>query len=258
MSREFLHSLNGNTTGKFRQWLESFEGEPRIAWYPSAGTDFRDLLFLSQPYSNLNPGSQQDPQYPDIFLHTDYFPWKSSTFLDSSRVYGDDRTTITVNYIEELPRCDLPLDPGIVDFPDGSAATGKVLFFEVEVISDRLGEFSVPIIYAFAENGAFCAERILPHKAIISHIIHVRYGGGCGGGGKSTGIWLLNVLHKLQCECFITDSHYGRQSGDKRTYTLYPELAGPEDVTLLEPIRVIKSEQWSDHGDVSWNVIKRA
>lgn len=257
MSKKFLYSLNGEKTGKFKKWLEGFKGEPRIAWYPSAGDDFRDLMFLNQKYAAMNPGVRQDPKVPDIFLHTDYYPWKSSCFLDNSRVYADDRTSITLNYIEELPRCDLPLDPGIVDFPGGSIATGKVLFFEVNVVSNLLGEFSAPIVYAFAENGAFCAEKILPHDAVFSHLIHVRYGGGCGGGGKSTGIWLLNVLQRLQCEYFISDGHYGRQSGDKRTYMLYPELAGPEDVTLLEPIRLIKSEQWSNHGDVSWNLVRR-
>lgn len=258
MSRQLLLSLNGNKNGKFNQWLNNFKGEPRIAWYPSACEDFRDLLYLHPNFAERRPGLKPDPQPPDIFLHTDYFPWSTSAFLDSDNIHLDDRTSVTVRSIEELPRCDLPLDGQIVDFAEGSHATGRVLFLEVDIASNVLGNFSAPVVYAFVENSVFCAERCLPNDAVFSHIIHVRFGGGCGGGGKSSGIWLLNALRKLRCECFVTDSHYYRQSGDERIYELYPELAGGEDKTQLEQIRVVPSEGWSGHGDVSWNIVKPA
>jgi hypothetical protein len=256
MSRKLLVNLNGNNNGKFNQWLKEFKGEPRIAWYPSAGEDFRDLLYLHPDYSRKNPASKPDPQAPDIFLHTDYFPWSTSTFLDSRIIHIDDRTSVTVKSIEELPRCDLPLDEKSVDFPQGSHATGKVLFLEVDINSNVLGNFSAAVVYAFVENSVFCAERILPQGSVFSHIVHVRYGGGLGGGGRSSGVWLLNILGQLQCECYVTDSHHTRQSGDERTYTLYPALAGAEDESQLEKIRIIKSEEWSGHGDVSWNIVR--
>ena len=258
MSRKLLLSLNGNKNGKFKQWLDNFKGEPRIAWYPSAGEDFRDLLYLNHSFASVNQASKADPQPPNIFLHTDYYPWSKSTFLDNSTIYRDNLTSVTIKSIEELPHCDLPLDSGIVDFLHRNRATGKVLFLEVDVVSSVLGEFSVPMIYAFVENEVFCAERALPQQAIFSHIVHVRYGGGCGGGGKATGIWLLNVLRKLGCECFVTDGHLRRQSGDERAYELYPALAGDEDTTQLERIRLIPSKDWSGHGDVSWNIVKPA
>lgn len=258
MSRKLLLNLNGNKNGEFHKWLDEFKGEPRIAWYPSAGEDLRDLLYLHPEYARINQATRPDPQSPDIFLHTDYFPWTTSTFLDSRTVHLDDRTSVTLRTIEELPRCDLPLDKQIVDFPQGSHATGRVLFLRIDIDSDVLGKFSAPVLYAFVENAAFCAECILPHDAVFSHIVHVRYGGGCGGGGKSTGVWLLNVLRQLRCECFITDSHYARQSGDVRTYELYPALSGAEDTTQLEQIRTIQSVGWSGYGDVSWNIVSPA
>ena len=46
MNRELLLNLNGNKTGQLKKFLDVFEGEPRIAWYPSAGEDFRPLLYL--------------------------------------------------------------------------------------------------------------------------------------------------------------------------------------------------------------------
>lgn len=257
MSKKLLSHLNGDRNGKFRQWLDGFEGEPRIAWYPSAGDDFRDLLYLHPKFSDVKPARKPEPASPDIFLHTDYFPWSTSTFLDSPLIHGDDHTSITVTSIEELPRCDLPLDAGIVDFPNGSRATGRVLFMEIAVKSDVLGSFSSPVVYAFVVNEAFYARRIIPNAGIMSHVVHIRYGGGCGGGGKASGIWLLNVLRKLKCECFITDGHYHRQPGDIRAYELYPELAGDEDQSQFETIRTLPSEGWSGHGDVSWNLMRR-
>lgn len=113
--KQFLYHLNGDKTGTFRKWLDGFKGEPRVAWYPSAGEDFRDLLYLTQKYSEINPASKPEPPQPDIFLHTDYFPNSSSTFLDNRIIHSENRTTITVKSIEELPRCDLPLDSQIVN-----------------------------------------------------------------------------------------------------------------------------------------------
>src|SRR5271157_4235922 len=163
MSKKLLYTLNGEKTGAFCKWLDSFKGEPRIAWYPSAGEDFRDLLYLNRKYSEINPPSSPEPPPPDIFLHTDYFPHSSSTFLDSRIIHSENRTTITVKSIEELPRCDLPLDPKIVDL-QGSIATGRVVFLEIDVQSNVLGSFSCPVLYVFAENAAFCAERVLPQE----------------------------------------------------------------------------------------------
>jgi hypothetical protein len=253
---QLLRKLNGDKKGAFHDWLVSREAEPRIAWYPSAGEDFRDLLYLSQAYSERNPGNERDPAPPELFLHTDYFPWSTSTFLDHPVVHTDGRTYVRVNAIEELPSCHLPLDPELVDFPKGSHATGKVLFLTIGVHSDLLGSFSVPVLYAFVENSAFCSKIALPSNGKFSHIVRVRYGGSLGG-GRSSGIWLLNVLRRLGCECFVFDGLSQWPSRDENVYARYPDLDGPEDITQLQRIRVIPSDSWSGYGDVSWNLVLR-
>ncbi len=254
MSIKLLLNLNGNYRGAFHRWLDNLKKEPRIAWYPSAGQDFRDLLYLHPEFSKQYPGIKPDPPSPDIFLHTDYYPWRRSRFFDTRTVYKDDRTEVYIKSIEELPRCDLPLDEQIVNHPNGSKATGRVIFLELEISSSVLGRYSYPLIYAFCDNAAFCSEKIIKNNGRCSHIVHVRFGGGLGGGGKSTGVWLLNILQKLQCEMFITDSHYGFGSGDKRIYELYPEFSGNKDENQLKQIRKINSRSWSCYGDVSWNL----
>jgi len=256
MSLQLLKHLNGNNAGGLKKFIDKFEGrgEPRICWYPSSGEDFRALLYLHPGFSAISPPARQEPDHPDIFLYTDYFPWKSSTFLDSRIIYNDDRTYVLAESIEELPGLDTTLHSGILDFPEGSVVTNKVLFLNIKINSSKLGEVKFPVIYAFAENESFCAEKLLPQKANISHIIHVRYGGGYGG-GKSSGIWLLNVLKKLKCELFISDGHYAWQDGDNKVKEFYPALAGDGNSTDFECIRTVDGLSWSNHGDVSWNVV---
>lgn len=257
MSLHLLKNLNGSHSGGLKKFIEEFEGkgEPRICWYPSAGEDFRALLYLHPKFSDFSPSLKLDPLPPDIFLFTDYFPWQHSTFLDNRNIYNDFRTDIWVENIEELPSLHTSLDNKILHFPDGSSATNKLLFLTVRVNSDKLGEFIVPVIYAFTENESFCAQKLLPNKALLSHIIHIRYGGGCGGGGNASGIWIKNVLKRLGCELFISDGHFYWQSGDKHAIKHYPILATNNVEPKFQIIRTIKSKRWSGHGDVTWNLI---
>lgn len=87
MSIEFLKSLNGHNRGALRDWIDRLDREPRIAWYPSAGEDFRDLMYLHPRFRQRSPAMQPEPPAPDIFLHSDYFPWESLRFLASRWLY---------------------------------------------------------------------------------------------------------------------------------------------------------------------------
>ena len=252
MSRKLLQELNGLNRGAFRQFLDNFEGEPHIAWYPSAGGDFRDLLYLSPAFSRMKPATKPEPPPPDIFLHSDYNPcWFGSRVRDQSVVYEDGRTKVSVSTVEDLPRLELPLDPEIICFPERSRAVGRVLFLDIEVWSNALGSLRAPVVYVCSENEAFCAKKMLPCGARISHVIHVIYGGGCGGGGRASGVWLLNVLPKLKCEVFVEASPDAVQSGDEHAIRLYPELAAGHDRYHFEEIR---RERWADF-DATWNLV---
>ncbi len=255
MSKQLLLNLNGNKKGELKKFLDNLSEEPRIAWYPSAGEDFRPLLYLHPSFAKLSPPSQPEPEPPDLFLFTDYFPWKYSTFLDKPIIYADDRTFVSVGHIEELPNLNLlPLHDELVDFTEGSIATDRALFLKTYIHSDKLGSISHPVIYAFAENETFYCRKLAPANAIITHIIHVRYGGSGCGGGKASGIWLLNVLKQLKCEVFITDGHHYWQSGDEFALEFCPSIPRQSDAKLT-PIRILPGYKWSGHGDVSWNLV---
>jgi hypothetical protein len=236
MSRRLLLALNGVNNGALRKWLAEFDGEPRIAWYPSAGQDFRDLLYFHPRCVELYAAHHNEPSPPDIFLHTDYL-YYGARFLWNHPIYRDNHTSVSLERVEELPRCHLPLDGRIVVFPRGSPASGRVFYLEMRILSDSLGELTARVIYAIVENAAFCAERVLPCEGRLSHIIHWRHGGGCGGGGLTHGAWLLNVLRQVHCEVFLTQGHACRCEGDDRIHELYPSLAGDEDESQLDQIR---------------------
>jgi hypothetical protein len=255
MSRQLLLDLNGNYYGELKKFINSTNGEPRIGWYPSAGRDFRALIYLSKVYSKRNPPTEPEPPSPDLFLFTDYYPWDASSFLYKGTIYSDKKTKVVVEHMEELPSLSLPVDNNLVDFPKGGSITNEVVFLKINVISSTHGFFSYPVLYAFAVNETFYCKKLVPNKAKISHLIHIRYGGGCGGGGKASGVWLVHVLKNLGCELFITDNHYHWQSGDEYALTLCPSISTSNE-SQLTPIRTLGGKYWSGHGNVTWNLVR--
>ena len=274
MSKQLLKTLNGNKKGEFKKFIDSFEQELRIAWYPSAGTDFRALFYLHPNYAKINPTNNTEPESPDIFLFTDYYTYEPSSFFDTTKIYNFGNTTVKIESFEELSTLNIPLHHNriILCLPENENKN-KVVFLKIRINSKELGEYTYPVLYAFAENEAFCAEILIPNNTILSHIIHVRYGGGCGGGGYATGVWILNVLKKLNCEIFITDNHkLFWQVGDYAAVEFYPVL-GPIDTIgevgwhltirndnnteweTYRSIRLIPSVDWSGYGDVYWYFI---
>ncbi len=267
MSRQLLTYLNGGTPGRLHRLLDDPGFQPRICWYPSAGHDFRDLLYLHPGFDGHPdfrgrvPSEAPLPEAPDFFLHTDYFPWQDD-FVSGDVIFDDELTFIRIGHQEELPRCELPLHRQIVRFTRGGAMTHRVFYFELQIHSSVLGSFTRPLIYAFAENTAFCAQVLYPQQAEISHIVRVRYGGGLGGGGHSRGLWLLNVLPQLKCDCLVTNTgDWERGEGvvaDERIYQIYPGLHGSEDEKRLRSLGYVPGHRWSGYGDVDWMVPQSA
>ncbi len=262
MSRQLLEGLNGGLRGAFRRWLEGVGAAPRVAWYPSAGRDLRDVLYLSAQYGRRGPPGQElrpEPAPPDLFLHTDYISYRSGFLRDVGLVFEDDRTRVLARTVEELPRHRLPVHPELVDFPNWHGG-GRVVFAELEVDSDQLGLFTARVLYVFAENTAFLAECALPERARFSHVVHVRYGGGLGGGGTSRGYWLLNILGRVGCEVFVSDDSIEADGGarDAHVYSLYPKLQGPEAFGRWPRLRTLPGAQWSNYGDVTWHWVQGA
>jgi hypothetical protein len=255
MSRRLLEHLNGNAFGQLKAFLDDLKEEPRIAWYPSAGKDFRALMYLHSAYAQINQSNYPEPRPPDIFLYTDCNLWQLSSFSGVGILYEDHRTIVQIQHIEELPRLNLPpLHKELVYFNAGNIGSDRSFFMKIHITSKTLGNISFPLLYAVAENETFYCKKMVTNEAIISHIIQVRYGGGFGGGGYASGVWLRNVLKALRCEVFISDGSKNWQSGDYYATEMCQAIPRDGHVELL-PIRFIPSKMWSGYGNVNWNVV---
>lgn len=123
--------------------------------------------------------------------------WNHYSFFTDLGVSEYDYDGVIISDMEELPRLDLPLDHEILESIDTSVEyVGKVAFMNVTFRHGSSRAITFPVIYALCENEAFCSKVLLENKAELSHIVHVRYGGGCGG-GYASGAWLLVVLENV-------------------------------------------------------------
>ena len=114
-----LKDLLQGETPEAQDKLDSFFSkisEEKILWYPSAGSDYRDLLEMTERRRSL----LGIDEFPNIFCHTDYF--YEYTNLDKEFLYDGRKTTVRV--IEKTPLSIVPkagfnyfVDPRYVDFP---------------------------------------------------------------------------------------------------------------------------------------------
>lgn len=213
----------------------------RTLWYPSAGQDFRDLIFCSGEYPEISIA-------PELFIHTDCMP---DFDLDTPGiVYKDPHTTVTLCKEREFDRLTVPQ----TEFAHWkSQDAGRIILYRTEVISDRFGKIERPLIYVVCENEWFAAEFLVPNRIAVETICHVRYGSGFGGAAAS-GAWLLDTLKILRTRCFISDPIPEMQDSDHAVMKKYPQLAG--ECAEFEPQQEIDGKIWSNHGDVTVYAIR--
>jgi hypothetical protein len=210
MSKTFLRTLAGRKPNALNHWLDAHRGSPRIAWYPSAGGDLRDLLFLSERYRRVRAARYPEPAQPDIYLHTDYLVGEDHFFnpfrLDHPVLVNHaPLTTIRVIHHEMLPPQHLAFHQDLVAFQPG-LNYGMVCFMVLCIESDSMGCWTVPLVYAAVENAAMGAH-MLDRKAKVSHIVQLCFGHGMGGGLIGPG-FLTRLVVPLRTESFITDRRF--------------------------------------------------
>ncbi|MDX2111562.1 MAG: hypothetical protein SFY80_15125 [Verrucomicrobiota bacterium] len=253
MSKELLQKLanqSGNQ-GPLKSWLENNQGEPRIAWYPSAGSDLRDLLNLHPGFRSLYPpqNNEPEPEAPNFFIHSDI---GGCAIFDQEMVFHDDRTCIRVVERENLTPLNLPVHAEVYDNTDQELH--RLLFLLLEVRCNRLGTFQCPLLFAVEENAAFCAD-LLANHAHITHLVQVRYG------YVPDPVWIRYQLRRLGVEVLITDESgfraYSKQVGTVPNnipqLNIFKDLNNPDiDQNAWRMIRTLPLETWYGYGPVSW------
>lgn len=170
----------------------------RVAWYPSAGTDFRPILYLHPDYQ-----SQCNVPKPDIYLFSDILDFPSSKFISGNVLHEDSKTKLTALSVDYIGILKLPVRPELVPSSNPHQFTNHLYKIHVQIESTELERSSVTVYYAFCENTAL-ANYLIGHRVRVSHLIRVCYGSAFGGSAAS-GAWLLNTTQALRTECMISD-----------------------------------------------------
>lgn len=261
MSTHFLQLLDNRRSEHYSAFVSGLTHDARIAWYPSAGTDFRPLYFLNEFFTINNPTViGEDPKEPDIFLYTDFGIY-DEIFVqrllqgENSVIHDDGRAKVTVSNIEDVGRINVDYYADHQLTKDNARFFNRVFFFHATIESPVFGTITKPVLYAFCCNEQFCSEMMIPNKAKVSHVIHIRYGHGFGGANCS-GHWIQHVLSSLDCEMYINDtlSHYSEN--EHRIIAHYGDVIPQEPISLLKTIREIDGRNWSSSTRIIWQEIQ--
>jgi hypothetical protein len=194
MIKSLLKTVSEQDENILEELQHQIGNKPYIAWYPSAGNDFRDLIEVNR--TNIDP---------DIFFHTDY----SSNWvkLQCGLVFNDERTKVFIDRITELKfkkKINYIVNQDYVDFPEDANPTPKIYLLDLTVES-AFGVIRKPVIYFFMENINFLDEVLLKNKISLSHFIKVREGCGMGGNRKSISI-AYAFLGELKVKHILVDN----------------------------------------------------
>jgi hypothetical protein len=161
---------------------QTLGSDPNILWYPSAGSDYRDLIELSDERANLHNIEVQ----PDLFIHTDYMV----EGLDHKfTLYDDGKTSVEVENryeLELINEINYEVSSVYAVFNNEAPSKPIIYLLDIKVTSNTFGIIRKPLLYFNFENINFLDQIILKYKLRISHIVKVRDGCGFGGNRKST------------------------------------------------------------------------
>lgn len=251
-----------------RSTVDALKQFKHICWYPSAGMDFRPLLFISGWYcGKFGISMDEGQEMPDLFVLTDYcgfpsyfreeykkegFDFLKPGFRLIENEYYSNSTKITVKSVERLRDLGLPFDRELACF-DNNQAYNSSFLMEVEVESKLDGivtTYDANVLYITALNELFYNEIILRHHIKVEYQVLVRYGEGIGGGAMLNPSWIIRSYKELGTKYLISELRYVDDA----------EIDENSDkpMPVLEKIYSINAKQWSQHdAEIGWHrVIK--
>lgn len=244
---------------------EAIKKYKHICWYPSAGKDFRPLLFISDWYYKKNNVPRNAGQeIPDLFIFTDlcglfdshgddsclgdaYYQLREGFCEPGSSLirtsYKNSSTEIVVKKYERLRDLNLPFDKEYAHF-DKASDYNSSLLLNVEVISrinDVINRYETCILYVAALNEFFADNFLLPNGIKIEYQVIVAY--GAFGGGHYGPQWILQKYKDFGIKYLI-----GNDYGWSHMFEDYPDKPAPHFDVLYR----IDGEQWSKGSPVVW------
>ena len=219
-----------------------------VCWYPSAGSDFRALLFLSDWYYKKNDVPTDEGQVlPDLFVMTDYLGLGS--LYEEERFWGDayeqirngycepgscflhvayknTSTDIIVKRYERLRNMRLPYDYRL-DCREEPEAYNSAFLIEVEVVSrsyDEIRRYETSVLYAAAENQMFAKRIAIRCGFKMEYLVIMNYGAGFGGGNGIGFEWIFDEYKELGIRYVVSNHSVRACLAENGTAGAYPEL----------------------------------
>jgi hypothetical protein len=256
-----LHQLFDVTDGLPLGELLGFgNGDPAICWYPSAGHDFRHLVYLEHERFRKPDHSQ-----PLIFVFSDMLlrrealhaenpelPFRSGDILavgsaEPSRRDADGGHELRIGRIERLRLKHDFYDPSTdVWVLDTDAFTRNVYFIQFEmtsVVGGRRIALTIPGIYFTYENLNMLVDFFLANQLRVPLLIHICDGGGSFGGSAVPMNFIYQAYRQLGLARVITDKSINAFTSepyqDNKLLTArlklrkYPSIR-PADFTLVD------------------------
>ena len=249
----------------------------KICWYPSAGADFRVILYLSEQYCKWKEVKIPPDKLPDLFILSDADP-KDINFtgrkgisrievlsmdnphkIKEFKVFRDNNTEIIASNVEVLDRLEIPYDKQL--FVLGKSKNfGWPFLFDVHIRSKQLGEWDTKVLYLLTENTGFALRYLLPKGLPIDYIVRVRYGDSFGG-SRVSGEWLLNLIPYLKVKYFLSNEVTNSLPKDtlellKEKYLDLENIWENTERVDIEEFYRVNGAAWSDQGDIHWYSIK--
>lgn len=216
------------------------ETSKSLAWYPSSGLDFRDLLVLGQKdfVFDKNVFANEMLKFellPELFIHTDKAYNEDNWPLTNGVVYTDEETSYTLISADD------------VESTDGDIV-GKHLKVKVQSIFLKEG-ISKEILFLFTDNISFFKKYVLEEKLNIDFLINIRDGFSENGGADYSLKFIEFYLGFMNTKYLISDN-FGRSPMDI--------LKFKEDIIMMEALNSeqnraivlqgLKEWSWSEFG----------
>jgi len=215
-------------------FLERFgKSEGRICYYPSAGSDFRPVIY--QQFSGMavlglvdknggipRPGAElfEHSNYaaPDLWILSDFRGDHLTEWLETKLVHSDKKVKIRLLTHTEIhpQRIDFQQrpSPAYTSLPP-TVMTGRVFYIRLSITNETIGTVEVDVIYFCIENVNLIRSFLLRQHIPLSHLVWVREGAGFGG-GRLRHNFLIPLLTLFETRWLFLEDRYHQNLGEAR------------------------------------------
>ena len=212
-----------------------------IAWYPSSGLDFRDLLVLGQKKFIFDKNVFANELFefevlPSLFIHTDIAYNSDNWPLVNEGVIDEDEETVYSIISSE----------DVISEEDN--VIGKYLSISLKSILLE-NETNQNMLFLFSDNIDFFKNTILKKSINIDFLINIRDGASENGGADYSLKMLEFYLGKMKTKYLISDN-FGRSPKDISKFKNDSEMMEALNSEQNKPtvLQGLKEWSWSEFG----------